>query len=101
MAKMIISVRTEQKSIVKFYVDKKYDGDQCNETVMIRYGTDNIFLPCSAMEQDGSILLHKAGVGQMGDVKVSAKDWLKALKAMGSKEIFSKWNELINNKAAA
>jgi hypothetical protein len=101
MAKMIISIRTQNLSLVKFYLEKKYTEDECFENVFIRYGNDTNFLPCSAIEQDGYILLHKAGIGQIGDVKVTAKDWLKALRAMGSKEIFNKWNELIKNKEAA
>lgn len=101
MARLTVSIRTENLSIVKLQLEKKYEEDECFETVLIRYGADLSFLPCSVIEQDGAILLHKAGVGQMGDVKVKAKEWLKSLQALGSKEIFNKWNGLINKKAAA
>jgi hypothetical protein len=101
MAKLIISVKTERLSLVKFYLEKRYEGEECFETVYIRYGTSENFLPCSTMQENEFILLHKAGIGNKGDVKLKSKEWLKALKAMGSKELFNKWSELINNKQAA
>jgi hypothetical protein len=102
MGKLIISIRTENLSIVKFQLERKHEGGECFERVFIHYGRSACFYPCSAIEGDnGSILLHKAGIGELGDVKISSRDWLKVLRTLGSKEILNRWSDLINNKKVA
>lgn len=102
MPKITISIRIKDFGqfhglLAKFQVQ----GDQ----IFIRYGfkMDEGFYPCAVIinKTTDQVLLHKAGIGQTGDIKLPSGEWLKVLKGLFNTQLFNYYSELINGKKAA
>lgn len=85
------------KQFFQLSLKKEYDEEgEYQESILIRYGRFQDFMPCSAMYREQRIYLSAAGVGIFADIKISAAEWIKALNRLGSKERLQAWEEVIN-----
>lgn len=96
MAKLIVSLKIKDagyfhNSYVKFQLHRQEE-----ETLFIYYSwynTNYIFLPCTAIQKGNTVLLSKAGVGQLGDVKMPLTDFVKVLSALRSRTLLNEWKQ--------
>lgn len=104
MSGKMISIKVKDfgsfhNTLVKMYIQRSLDNE---ETVFIQYGFYNKdFLPCTALLNENRVFIQKAGVGKLGDIKLTSKEWILALSAMKSKVLLQIWKDKLNNKEAA
>lgn len=80
------------KTFIQVQLRRK-DGE---EELFVKYGRHKDYLPLSVMYRDGMILLSAAMVGVFADIKLPAKEWLRSLERLGSKQKLSDWQYIIN-----
>lgn len=101
--KTITSIRIKDfgefhNTLAKCYIQVESE----EEKVYISYGFGSqLFLPSTIIQNGNKIFLQKAGVGKLGDIKLTAKEWLMALTAMRSRSLLAFWKEKLINKQVA